>query len=152
MSQYEGFEFAKNYHGRNSPFWRFIRTFHSKVNGDQFQNGFLWTNFSKCDSGGTTLTRELQDLDKMGFDLLTSEIEILKPDVVIFITGWDYEKQFQRVFSGLTYETLEDNFIYRCIHKLLPKRTYMTMHPKGLHLRGKFKSTVDLLTAKIEGS
>lgn len=152
MSKYEGFEFAKDYHGRNSPFWRFIKACHTTINGDKFSNGFLWTNFSKCDSGGTTPTRELQDLNKKGFDLLASEIEIVKPDTVIFITGWDYEAQFQRVFNGLTYETLEENLIYRCIHELLPKRTYMTMHPNGLHFRGKFVSTIDFLTVTIKDS
>jgi hypothetical protein len=150
MNEYEGFEFAKEYQSRNSPFWRFIKIFHSTINGDTFPNGFLWTNFSKCDSGGTTPTQELQDLNRKGFDLLINEIEILKPDTIIFITGWDYEKQFQRVFSGISYEILEENFIYRCDHELLPKSTYMTMHPNGLNFRKKFKSTIDLLTALIK--
>lgn len=38
---------CKDYHGRNSPFWRFIKAFHSKLNGDDSTNGLLWTNFFK---------------------------------------------------------------------------------------------------------
>jgi len=146
---YIDFEFAKDYHGRNSPFWRFIKTFHSKLNGENSANGFLWTNFSKCDSNGTTPDYNLQKLNDKGFDLLLDEIKITKPDIIVFITGWDYEHQFQRVFSGLEYKTLEENYLYQCIHSALPTHSYMTMHPKGLQLRKKFNSTIDKILENV---
>jgi hypothetical protein len=101
MDEYEKFEFAKNYPGRNSPFWRFIKKVHESINESDHPNGILWTDFSKCDSKGTTPSSELQKLNESGFDLLKDEIKILKPDVIIFLTGWSYENQFQRVFKGL---------------------------------------------------
>lgn len=143
MESYEEFEFSKEYHGRGSPFWRFVRTFQQKVNGQELPNGLLWTNFSKCDSGGTTPDYDLQKLNDSGFDLLKDEIRITKPDIIIFITGWDYEHEFQRVFQGLQYETIEENYIYKCVHQLLPDKTFMTMHPNGLNFRGKLNSTID---------
>lgn len=135
MDHYQAFEFAKDYHGRNSPFWRFVRTCHNKINGENLPNGLLWTNFSKCDSNEATPDYELQKMNNKGFDLILDEINITKPDIVIFITGWDYEHQFQRVFSGLEYKTLEENYLYQCIHSDLPAHSYMTMHPKGLQIR-----------------
>lgn len=150
MNDYEEFEFAKNYHGKNSPFWRFVRTCHNKLNGDDFPNGLLWTNFSKCDSNGTTPDYELQKMNDKGFDLILDEIQITKPDIVIFITGWDYEHQFQRVFNGLEYKTLEENYLYQCVHPTLPAHSYMTMHPKGLQIRKKFDTTLNQIIDKIQ--
>ena len=66
MDSYEEFEFAKDYHGRNSPFWRFVKMFYHSINGDKLPNGFLWTNFSKCDSYGTTPSFEIQKLNESG--------------------------------------------------------------------------------------
>lgn len=149
MNDYEEFEFAKNYHGRNSPFWRFIRTCHNKLNSESLPNGLLWTNFSKCDSNGTTPEYNLQKLNNKGFDLILNEIQITKPDVVIFITGWDYEPQFQRVFNGLEYKTIEENYLYQCVHSTLPTHSYMTMHPNGLQFRKKFDSTLTQILDKI---
>lgn len=149
---YEDFEFAKDYHGRNSPFWRFIKTFHKSLNGDNFPNGLLWTNFSKCDSNGTTPEYNLQKINDKGFDLLIDEIKITKPDIVIFITGWNYEHQFQRVFSGLEYKTIEENYLYQCVHSSLPTHSYMTMHPKGLQIRKKFNSTLEQIVKYVATS
>ncbi len=147
MKCYEEFELGNNYY--NSPFWRFIRIFNSTVNSKEYPKGFLWTNFSKCDSDGTTPSYDLQKLNEKGFDLLKDEIRIIKPDVIIFVTGWDYEYEFQRVFAGLTYETIEENYIYKCIHEFFPDKTFMTMHPNGLNFRGKFNSTLETITALL---
>lgn len=149
MNSYQEFEFAKDYHGRNSPFWRFVRTCHNKINGDNLPNGLLWTNFSKCDSNGTTPDYDLQKINDKGFDLILDEIKITRPDIVIFITGWDYEYQFQRVFNGLEYKTIEENYLYQCIHPTLPTHSYMTMHPKGLQIRKKFDSTLNKIIDNV---
>lgn len=149
MDSYQEFEFAKDYHSRNSPFWRFVRTCHNRINGDNLPNGLLWTNFSKCDSNGTTPDCELQKMNDKGFDLILDEIKITKPDIVIFITGWDYEHQFQRVFNGLEYNTLEENYLYQCIHPTLPTHSYMTMHPKGLQIRKRFDTTLNKIVDNV---
>jgi hypothetical protein len=149
MDSYEEFAFAKDYHGRNSPFWRFIKTFHESINGKDSPNGLLWTNFSKCDSNGTTPDYNLQKLNDKGFDLLLEELKIVNPDIVIFITGWDYERQFQRVFIGLEYKTIEESYLYKCVHSALPSHSYMTMHPKGLQIRKKFNSTLNNILENI---
>jgi hypothetical protein len=142
MDGYEEFEFAKDYYGRNSPFWRFIKAVHESINGIDYPNGILWTNFSKCDSKGTTPSPDLQKLNEIGFDLLKDEINILTPDVIIFLTGWSYENQFQRVFKGIKYEVIEENFLYKCIHESFSNKTFMTMHPMGLNFRKKLNPMI----------
>ena len=148
MESYEEFEFAKDYHGRNSPFWRFVKMFYHSINGDKLPNGFLWTNFSKCDSFGTTPSFEIQKLNESGFNLIKNEINIVKPDIVLFLTGWTFEHHFQRIFNGLNYITIEKDFIYQCEHPSLPENTFMTMHPNGLNFRKKFTSTLNIIKSK----
>jgi hypothetical protein len=145
MDCYEEFEFAKNYHGRNSPFWRFVKTFYQSINGHEIPNGFLWTNFSKCDTDGTTPNIKNQELNELGFNLIVDELKIVKPDIVLFLTGWTFEHHFQRVFNGINYITIEKDLIYQCLHPLLPKKTFMTMHPNGLNFRNKFTSTLEII-------
>jgi hypothetical protein len=142
MESYEEFCFAKNYSSRGSPFWRFVNKLHENVNGPEFPTGLLWTNFSKCDSRGTTPGHDLQRANDIGFSMIKDEIKIINPDVVVFITGWSYEYQFQRVFQGLQYATIEENYIYKCNHVDLPNKTFMTMHPNALNFRKKFYSTL----------
>jgi len=145
MDSYEEFEFAKDYHSRNSPFWRFVKMFYQSINGNQLPNGFLWTNFSKCDTNGTTPSFENQKLNEIGFNLIIDEIKTVKPNIILFLTGWTFEQHFQRVFKGLNYITIEKDFIYQCKHPLLPDKTFMTMHPNGLNFRNKFTSTLDII-------
>lgn len=149
MDSYEEFEFAKYYHGRNSPFWRFIRKIHQTINGTEFPNGILWTNFSKCDCNRTTPNYKLQRINDIGFNLIKDEIRITKPDIVLFITGWNYEHEFQRVFSGIQYETIEENYIYKCSHNQLTDKTFMTMHPNGLNYRSKLNSTIEKILDQL---
>ena len=149
LKTYEEFEFGKEYHGRNSPFWRFIKTFHTKLNGEQYPNGFLWTNFSKCDSNRTTPSLELQEINNRGFELLRTEIEITKPQIVLFITGWSYDHHFERVFKEIQYDELIKNTLYLCKHPALPHHTFHTMHPKALQLRSKFNQVMDKIVELV---
>lgn len=154
---YEQFAFAygkmdimdgKSYSGKGSPFWRFVWEFHQAVNKTE-DNGFLWTNFSKCDCGGTTPNKKLQTVNYKGFELILEEIKIIKPDIVLFLTGWSYENQFQRVFNPLEYETIDVNFLYRCIHKYLPVNSFMTTHPNYLNYKGAFHSVIKQIIKNI---
>ena len=75
-----------------SPFWNFNRSIFHRCNSHnptvtRNTNGFLWTNISKFDCNSTTPSTDLQDRNAEGFALLKAEIAILKPDIVVFLTG-----------------------------------------------------------------
>lgn len=54
----------------------------------------------------------------MGFDLIKEDISVVKSDIVIFITGWSYKQQFQRVFDSPGYDTM-NRIIYIVVYTTL---------------------------------
>jgi len=119
-----------------SPFWNFNRNLFFQGNWRNSEvtnktNGFLWTNISKFDCNSTTPSYELQERNKAGFELLKAEIAILKPDVVVFLTGYKYDHCIDEVFKP-THETiLPDGYLYRLSTSdgSLPPCTFQTKHP-----------------------
>ncbi|MCF0060561.1 hypothetical protein MUK70_15060 [Dyadobacter chenwenxiniae] len=122
-----------------SPFWNFNRNLFFQGNWRNSEvtnktNGFLWTNISKFDCNSTTPSHELQDRNKAGFELLKAEISILKPDVVVFLTGSKYDHRIDEVFKPTRETILPDGYLYRLSTSdgSLPPRTFQTKHPRTL--------------------
>ena len=122
-----------------SPFWNFSRSFFhnlNKQNKDVIRktNGFLWTNISKFDINGTTPEYKFQKRNTAGFELLKTEIFILKPDVVVFMTGTKYNELIEQLFKPEREIIIENNFLTKLHDKnnLLPPLTFQTMHPGTL--------------------
>ncbi len=145
---YKEFKLGQNYY--NSPFWRFSLSLQNILNGNVLPLGFLWTNFSKLDYNKTSPPARLikQNPKIFGFDLLVEELNIVKPDILVFLTNWnnEYGWQFERVFNGVQYETLKEGYLYLCKHHLLPKKTFLTWHPNGLQYKGKFSEVLNLIS------
>ncbi|MET7253135.1 uracil-DNA glycosylase family protein [Dyadobacter fermentans] len=122
-----------------SPFWNFNRSVFYNCNCDnpsvtRNTNGFLWTNISKFDCNSTTPSHDLQERNKEGFELLKSEIAILKPDIVVFLTGSKYDERINRVFSPMRETLLSDGYLYQLStgDGALPRLTFQTKHPRTL--------------------
>ncbi|MCE6987593.1 hypothetical protein [Dyadobacter sp. CY323] len=123
----------------SSPFWNFCRTTFFDLNRDldgvsKHTNGFLWTNISKFDCNSTTPSPDLQDRNKEGFELLKAEIAILKPDVVVFLTGSKYDERINAVFNPVRKTILPEGYLYQLFTSdgSLPLRTFQTKHPRTL--------------------
>ena len=131
----------------NSPFWNFSRRFFVNVNyleqertrGNRLQKGFLWTNISKIDVGGATPCDEVNLINKSGFELLRKEVQIIKPDIVLFMTGADYKDEMQNYlnlhFTDVFKTECEKTSIYQLNHsdKSFPKNTFKISHPRYLY-------------------
>ena len=61
------------------------------VLGEQYSDkkvAYLWNNISKLSVGGRNgVCKEIHELEKKYFHVIPQEIEITKPDVLIFLTG-----------------------------------------------------------------
>ena len=79
-------------------------------------------------------SNKLQDRNKPGFELLKAEISILKPDVVVFLTGSKYDHRIDEVFKPTRESILPDGYLYRLSTSdgSLPPRTFQTKHPRTL--------------------
>lgn len=120
-----------------SPFWHAYRLIRDAVGDpvDGFETSVLWTNlFRTALDGGSVLEGTLEEQDEIqdtAKNLLSTEIEILKPSTVIFFTGPRYDRALSREFSGLELRPVEDyseRQISRLVHPGLPL-SFRTYHP-----------------------
>lgn len=66
--------------------------------------------------------------------MLKAEIAILKPDVVVFLTGSKYDERINTVFKPERETILPDGYLYRLSTSdgSLPPHTFQTKHPRTL--------------------
>ncbi len=143
----------RRYRYLSSPFWNFCRSFFHNLNQSpnsvsKQTNGFLWTNISKFDHQYTTPNWDLQQQNKAGFELLKQELAIVKPDVVVFVTGTKYDYWIDQLFSPNKTAVLEDDLlqVVRDPNQLLPHLTFQTQHPRTLCMRRMYKTVLDKMT------
>jgi hypothetical protein len=147
QAKYQGFNLGKSadygdkkpFRYLRSPFWNFNRSvFHgcnfANPSVTRNTNGFLWTNISKFDCNSTTPSPTLQESNLEGFELLKAEIAILKPDVVVFLTGSKYDGRIDAVFNPMRETILPDGYLYQLstTDGSLPVRTFQIKHPRTL--------------------
>lgn len=122
-------------------FWRQLLKINKALNGEQSTNGFLYNNVSKycnCESNGKPpLTWVDHKFVVENLNILSKEIEITKPDVIIFLTGPNYDEKISCQFEGemnfiSINEEIPSRVLAKVIHPLLPKYTYRTYHPAYL--------------------
>lgn len=156
---YRAFEFSRYQPGNvNSPFWRAYRQIREAV-GDEpegFETKVLYTNLFKTAVNGTSIVKngtiqEADDIWRASAQLLTREIEILRPDAVVFFTGPDYDRYLELEFAGVEWVSV-DGFSQRQISKIthpsLPSRAYRTYHP-GYLSRGNWHLVDQICTALV---
>ena len=146
-----------------SPFWNFSRSFFSSINGfaDRRKKGFLWTNISKFDINYTTPDRQFHYPE--GFELLRKEVQIVKPDIVLFLTGVNSEGKAQKpkydeVIEknlNLRFSPLEPNpLILKLNHGDFdfPENTFKIDHPRYLQSIKKNRNVMNDLLKQINFS
>ncbi len=136
-----------------SPFWNFSRSLFYTLNisGNDVSrktNGFLWTNISKFDAGTTTPNLELQQQNIAGFELLKQEIAVIKPDIVVFLTGTKYDNWIDHLFHPQKEIVIENNFLWRLSDsdQFLPELTFQTQHPRTLCMHKMYREVLSKIT------
>ena len=106
--------------------------------------GYVWNNvlkIGKQESG--TPQNGLIDYTKTYFDVIPKEIEILKPDVLLFFTGPKYDEHINKFVGDFTITSVDGfNTNELCILNFtnLPNRIALrTYHPQFLQRLGKAK-------------
>jgi hypothetical protein len=82
-----------------------------------------------------------------------AELEMLKPDVVIFFTGESYDYTIKSYFPGCEFERVDHSgkLLDRVVFPDAPKLMLRTNHPKQLRLGGSWntiKAIAELVAAQ----
>lgn len=143
IKKYVDFELCKN--GKNTTFWQYIydtkNILMPKTIG---QKNFLWSNVSKFSNlDGTAIHRDDFNFFCDNFNVMQSEIEISKPDVIIFFSGntWDEKIQYQ-IKDRIYFEQVNSNIPVSELSRLasvsFPYHTYRVDHPITLQTQKKW--------------
>lgn len=131
IESYRDFEIGKLY---KKIFLKYAHNINHKLNGDSSTPNFVWTNinkFGKEDTAGKpaedVLLREVSY-----YNLFEKEIEILNPDVCIFLTGPNYDSNIKDKIPDIVFEEflgypLNELALLKSSH--LPQKSYRLYHP-----------------------
>ena len=125
-------------------FWNAVRDYvHSiKQIAPDKSVEFVWNNLikvGKADSKGKP-EADLIEFQKKEFPVIKEEIEILKPDLIIFFTGPYYDSYFADEWYNAIFTDLHNwkkRELAAVKHELLPANTFRTYHPNYLYRKGK---------------
>ncbi len=138
-----------------SSFWRYVRDVNRELNGEDKEVNFLWSNVLKFGrrEGIGKPNEKVLNAEKKYFNVLQEEINIIKPDVVIFFSGPNYDNHIRERVDGVVFEKCSDyseRKLSRLSHPLLPKHSFRTYHPGYLQRIGG-KDIVDVIIKLIKG-
>lgn len=137
LNLYITFEMGVNY---NSVFWQHVNYINNVLNPGKKLN-FLWSNVLKFGRSGKGRPDEIvTDAEMLYFNVLRNEIEIVKPDVVIFFSGPNYDYDLGLRIEDISFQQVDTNFEIRQLAKVqskyLPAKSYRTYHPNYLRKSG----------------
>jgi hypothetical protein len=121
-------------------FWLF-----TEMLGDRFPDkkiGCIWNNIVKIgknDKKGPS-PDYIYNVEQQYFSVVKEEIEILKPHIILFLTGHKYDGRIKDKFGEVTFEPLSPSYDEWEIAKLtIPHVDYAvrTNHPGYLYRQGK---------------
>lgn len=103
---------------------------------------FLWSNLIMLDQNGKRPNTTVEEVVSR-FRLLPKEIEITKPDAVVFFIGPYYRSRLAATFPGIALQPAAPK-ISRAVHPQLPTSSFHTYHP-GYLRRGNWHVITDLI-------
>lgn len=157
LAVYEGFDIAEYGSGF---FGRHFSEFRNRIRGtitDDNRRSVLYNNLFKLNHDGkhSIDSPHLEVMLRIQQDVFAKEIEALAPDVVIFLTGPDYDFVLERFYPGIVFEQVDShpiNEIAQLKSGRLPDGTYRTYHPGHLHfVQSKKPHCVEAILKRVTG-
>jgi hypothetical protein len=120
-------------------FWKFTRMLESKFPDKKIS--FVWNNIIKMGKAGEMgrPPAYIYDIEQKHFSVVKEELDILKPDVLLFLTGPNYDARIEDKLGKLTFEPFS-SYNERTIAKVKLPYTdfaYRTYHPNYIYRQGR---------------
>jgi len=135
IKDYNSFHLGASYY--SSPFWRTAHDLYHRLNPACPKGGFVWSNLIRVDQDGNCPGSAIWKAVCDSFPVLSSEIKITEPDVVLFFSGPNYDGVLRQTFTGVQFQAIpgyDARVLSRVIHKDLPEKSFRTYHPRYLSM------------------
>lgn len=145
---------------KTSPFWNFIKKLNEAINPKKELN-FIWNNINKfgkikdekiTGSGRGKVDQKVLEQENKYFNVFIKELEISKPDVVIFLTGPSYDSDSRKKLPNVKFEKCSDlnaRQFAHVVHEKLPEKSFRVYHPQYLRQSKKEIKYIELFKEKI---
>jgi Uracil-DNA glycosylase len=135
---YEDFDLERSY---NTTFFQCFATIRDSLFGldPQKRRAILWLNLFKFNQGLNPQMIYSAYRDKvlnLQGDVFQQEIAVLRPDVILFLTGPYYDSVIQQFYPSVRFEPIDGhpvNQVARVVHEGLPANSFRTYHPSYLN-------------------
>jgi hypothetical protein len=150
MDNYFNFRNKKDY---NSPFLNTFKTI-SELAGE-LNCELVWNNIYKIGNRERNKNRPnkvIRELENIHFDVIQEEISILKPDVILFLTGPNYDARVNKKFEITGYHSIS-NQETRKLAKIsisVEMLAYRTYHPGYLRRQSKLDEYLKHIIADVK--
>lgn len=129
-------------------FWNGLAEYRRELeSASGLETEYLWNNILKVGKNGKgTPCDEIIDAQIETFNVPAEEIQLLRPQVVVFFTGPDYDKWLDRTIPDVQYRRVNNRWNTRQLAQLespkLPALTFRTYHPNYLNRDSKRRSGI----------
>jgi hypothetical protein len=128
----------------SSQFWNAVRDYVSTIQDLNPNKSveFVWNNILKIgkENSKGKPQQDLVELQKEVFPVIREEVEILKPDLIVFFTGPYYDTYIKKEWNGVVMNEASNYKIRQLAimqHPSLPLNSYRIYHPNFLYRQGK---------------
>ncbi|MEZ4935826.1 MAG: hypothetical protein R2788_27280 [Saprospiraceae bacterium] len=150
LYRYCDFELCNN--GNYTRFWQYIYDFKNILMPQTIgKRNFMWTNLSKFSTeNGKAISKKNYELLVNKFNVFQREIEILKPDIIIFFTGnkWDHKIKnhfIDEISFEIVNKKIDKSELVQVKSRLLPIHTYRVNHPITLSIEKKWNLMEEII-------
>lgn len=145
LNLYYTFNLGQHY---NTAIITFYRILLNKLKGTHGNVGILWTNLLRHDyfrngrssNNGKVPWEVEQQISYNRNFIFRKEIEILKPDAIVFVTGPNYDYILENSYEGIEKKPVENYLIREACtmkHPILPGKCIRVTHPNSHKFMGK---------------
>jgi hypothetical protein len=139
MDRYKGFYWDQKFYAgyKKSAFWKGFRFFQNALNENYKERHmtYIWNNISKIGKchKKTGVTPRIREIEQEVFPVVKFEVEIIKPDIVIFLTGPNRDGDIKFHFPDAEFLKSNSDSTKRQLAKInstkLPSLSIRTYHP-----------------------
>lgn len=144
LKDYRDFNFGEKWY--QSPFWNMTSKITTILGVSRYS--IAWTNLVKCEYKKQRPPENIEEKVQSAFPVLSKEISILSPDLVLFFTGPNYDERLLRSLPRSSFEKVgnyPERYLTQVSSPSLPKNSFRTYHPQFLRRSGKEKNFLNFI-------